>query len=478
MGRNVPRPILSLLSRDEVELIHQYSVEILEKIGVKIEDKETLNFLKKQGLEVNGRIVKIPSYVVKESLSKCPRKITLYDRDGKPYHVLGEGKTLFNPGSAAIKILDYNSMEPRTPTLKDLRDLVIVVDALEYIRAQSTALVPGNVPIEVRDLVRLYPILKYSKKPIITGAFGIEGLHYMVKALSIVMGDVTKKPIAIFDVCPSPPLHWSKISVRNLVDGARYKVPLEIIPMPQLGATGPVTIAGSLVQHNAEALSAIVIAQLSSPGAPIIYGGSPSTFEMRHGTSLITGVEALLLVSAYTDMAKFYQLPVHGYLALSDSKLIDYQAGAETMIGALIAVIRGVDVASGPGMLEYESVQSLEKLVLDNDICGIALRYVNGFEINEETIAIDVISKVGPGGNFLTQRHTVKYLRRELFMPKVLDRTSRGKILKKALERAHERVKQILEKHEPPMLAKDVESELYNYMNSITTKYGYKLEKV
>jgi len=474
----MPKPILTLLSKEEVELIHEYSLKVLEEVGIKIEDDKVLEMLRRQGLEVKDKKVIIPSYIVKEALSKCPREIVLYDRDGKPYHILGKGETLFNPGSAAIKILDYGSMEPRSPTLQDLKKLAIIVDALEHIRAQSTALVPSDVPVEVRDLVRLYPILKYSKKPIVTGAFSIEGLHYMVKALSIIVEDVSKKPIAIFDVCPSPPLHWSKIAIRNLVDGAKYRIPLEIIAMPQIGATGPVTIAGSLVQHNAEVLSAITIAQLVSPGTPIIYGGSPSTFEMRYGTSLITGIEALLLVTGYVDMAKYYQLPVHAYVALSDSKFIDYQAGIETMLGALIAVIRGIDVASGPGMLEYESVQSLEKLVLDNDACGIALRYMKGFEISDETLAFNIIKNVGPGGHFLTQKHTVKYMRKELYMPKVLDRTSRGLGIVHLLKKAHDRVNDILKKHSPLMLDEDLERNLYEYLNSITKKYGYTLIRV
>lgn len=474
----MPKPALTLLSKDEIEVVHERSLEILSEIGVKIEDENVVNMLKSKGLDVEGKVVKIPAYMVKEALAKTPRTITLYDRNGKPYHVLGEGKTLFNPGSAAIKILDYGSTEPRPPILKDLRDLVIVVDALENIKAQSTALVPIDIPIEVSDLVRLYPVLKYSEKPIITGAFSVEGLHYMVKALSIVVNDLDKKPLAIFDVCPSPPLQWSKIAIGNLVDGAKYHVPLEIIPMPQIGATGPVTIAGSLIQHNAEILSGIVIAQLTSPGTPIIYGGSPSTFEMRHGTSLIAGIEALLLVTAYVDMAKYYGIPVHGYLGLSDSKQIDYQAGLETMLGALIATIKGVDVASGPGMLEFESVQSLEKLVLDNEICGLAFRYAKGFEISKDTLAIDVIRKVRHGGHFLAQKHTVKYLRRELYMPKILYKAGRGTAIKSIIQKVHEEVIRVLKEHKAPILDKDIEKELIEYINSVTLKYGCNLNTI
>jgi len=474
----MPKPALTLLSRNEIKTVHECSLEILSEIGVKIEDENVVNMLKSKGLDVEGKVVKIPAYMVKEALAKTPRTITLYGRNGKPYHVLGEGKTLFNPGSAAIKILDYGSTEPRPPILKDLRNLVIVVDALENIKAQSTALVPSDIPIEASDLVRLYPVLKYSEKPIITGAFSIEGLHYMVKALSIVINDLDKKPLAIFDVCPSPPLKWSRIAIRNLVDGAKYHVPLEIIPMPQIGATGPVTIAGSLIQHNAEILSGIVIAQLASPGTPIIYGGSPSTFEMRYGTSLIAGIEALLLVTAYVDMAKYYGIPVHGYLGLSDSKQIDYQAGLETMLGALIATIKGVDVASGPGMLEFESVQSLEKLVLDDEICGLAFRYAKGFEISKDTLATDVIRKVRHGGHFLAQKHTVKYLRRELYMPKILDRAGRGTAIKSIIQKAREEVIRILKEHKAPILDKDIEKELVEYINSVTLKYGCNLNTI
>jgi len=470
----MPKPKVSLLSHDDIEKVHEASLRLLEEVGVYIDNEEALKLLKEEGVNIEGKVAKIPRDLVNKCLKSTPSTFKLYYRDSKDYLIIGNKGTIFNPGSAAIKILDYNKGEPREPFFKDLVDFSILVDALEYINAQSTALVPADVPVEIRDRVRLYPILKFSNKPIITGAFTIEGVHDMKAMLEIVNRDIAKKPIAIFDVCPSPPLQWSNLTMQNLIDCARYGIPVEIIPMPQLGATAPVTLAGALIQHNVEALTGIVIAQLVRRGTPVIYGGSPCLFDMRWGTSCISTPETLLLTLAYTEIGKYYNIPTHAYVGLSDAKIIDYQAGVETLVGALLAVLKGINIASGPGMLEFESSQSMEKIVLDNEICGIVFHIAKGFEIHEETLAIDLIRSVGPGGHFLSKKHTLKWFRIEEFFPKIFDRsTKRENILRKA----HERVNEILERHKPESLPPDIERELDKFFNNICKRYGVKTRR-
>ena len=243
-------------------------------------------------------------------------------------------------------------------------------------------------------------MLKLSRKPVVTGAFTIEGVHDMKRMLDVVLGDASRKPYAIFDVCPSPPLKWSRLTSQNLIDCARYGLPVEVIPMPILGATGPVTVAGSLVQHHAEALSGIVLAQLARKGTPVIYGGSPCLLDMRSGAPLISAPESLLVALAYVDLAKWLGLPCHAYMALGDSPLVDYQCGVESMVGATLAALKGVNVVSGPGMLGGENVFSLEKLVFDDDACGYALRMARGFGLGPEELAVEVIRSVGFRGAF------------------------------------------------------------------------------
>ncbi len=460
----MPKPSLSILERDDIERIHEASLYLLEEVGVFFESRRAIEIFKDEGISPEGYVVKIPRDLVESCLRSVPQEFQLYDRDGRPYTVIGRGMVHFNPGSAATKVLDYSSLCTRPATIKDMWDFSLLADSLHAISLQSTAIVPSEVPEELKDRVRLIPIILQSKKPIVTGAFTLDGIERMKFILEATCGDLSKKPYAIFDVCPSPPLRWSRLTCTNLMDCASYGIPVEIIPMPQLGATAPVTIAGALVQHHAEALSGIVLSQLVRRGTPVIYGGSPCTLDMRYGTSAVASSEAILLVMAYTEIAKHYGLPTHAYVALADSLLIDYQAGVESAIGALAASMIGVDVASGPGMLEYESAQSLEKLVLDDELCSLAMRIAKGFDIDDEHLALDVINALAREGGFLTHRHTLKHFREEIFLPRVMERPSRAIWSRKGsmtlLSRAHEVVSRVLLKHKPTPPPPDVIHEI------------------
>ena len=476
------RRMLQLLSRDDMEAIHLAAIQLLEEKGVIVKNEEAFRVLKEAGCDVDEarKVARIPEHLVKECLSKAPSVIRLYSRDGKHDVIVGKDNVIFNPGSTALYILDRKTGEIREPTTKDFVEFVRLTDALEYIQAQSTAMIPSDVDKRITDLYRLYIVLKNSTKPIITGAFTKEGLHDMVKMLEIVAGArAGDKPMAIFDVCPSAPLMWSDITCQNLVDCAKYKIPAEIVSMPQIGATGPITLAGSIAQLNAEELSAIVISQLVNPGAPIIYGGSPTTFDMRYATPRLGAIETIMLCCAYAQMSKFYGLPSHAYLGLSDSKALDAQAGLESTMGIILGAMAGVNVISGPGMLVSESCQSFEKLVIDNEVCGMALRLVEGIEVNADTLAIDVMRKVCPGGHYLAEKHTREWLRKEVFMPSpVIDRLSldgwRRAGAKDIIARARERVDEILATHEPEPLPPDVEEGLREVLRTVMERYGIK----
>jgi len=297
----------------------------------------------------------------------------------------------------------------------------------------------------------------------------------MLNMLKIVREDAWKRPFAIFDVCPTPPLKWSRITSRNLIDLAKSMVPAEIISMPGLGATAPATIAGAIVQHHAEVLSGIVLSQVVSKGAPIIYGGSPTLTEPRYGLDRITAPEVVLIYLSYRDMAKYLDLPSHGYMGLSDNKLVDYQSGAESAYSAIIATLAEFDIISGPGMLENESTISLEKIVLDNEVCGIVKRISKGFEVGAEEYAIDVIKDVvlTKNSNFLRHPHTRKYIRREVLIPKVWDVLPRSQWPGKDIyELAHEAVSKILKEYTPPILPSDVLKELDEFYINLFKKIG------
>jgi len=293
--------------------------------------------------------------------------------------------------------------------------------------------------------------------------------------LEIVVGGekaLRKRPCLLMDVCPSPPLKWSKMTSQNLIDSARFDIPIEIIPAPQLGSTAPATLAGLLVQHNAEFLSGLVMSQLVNAGLPVVYSGSPSLMDMRYGTGCVGNIEVAMLSTAYSQIARFYDIPSGAYLGMSESKVIDAQAALESGIGTVIGTLAGINCITGPGMLGFENCQSYEKLVIDNEICGMALRLAGNISVNEEKLAFDLIEKVGPGGHFLSQKHTLKWFQIEEHMPSVvIDKMSKAQWertgAKNALQRAKEHVDKILKEHHPKPLPPDIEKELDSFMTKI-----------
>jgi trimethylamine--corrinoid protein Co-methyltransferase len=481
---SLKKPLLQLLSTAEIEDIHNASLIILEKTGVMIKNSQALQSLKDFGCEVDfdKKIAHIPQQLVNDSISKVPSIIKLYSRDGKRELIVGENHTIFNPGSSAVYFADHETGEIRQPLSKDLVELVKLVDALKYIQAQSTAMVPSEVPEEIGDLYRLYLVLKNSTKPMITGAFTKQGLIDMKQLLGVVAGGEDKlatKPMAIFDACPSSPLMWSDTTCQNLIDCAKFNIPAEIIPAPQAGATSPITLAGTLVQSNAEFLSGMVISQITRPGAPVIYGGSPTTFDMKYCTSRLGSIENMMVACASSQIAKHYRLPTHAYLGLSDSKMIDAQSGFESGLGIILGALVGINVISGPGMLIFENCQSQEKLVIDNEICGMAIRLVDGIIADRDTLALDVISKVGSGGHYLAEKHTLKWLEKEQLMPSdVIDRltldASKKQGAKDMITRAREIVNRILKEHVPEPLPTDVENDLRKLLREIMNRYKIK----
>jgi len=476
----MPTPKLQLLSIDDIKLIHEKALHVLEHIGVMVEHKEVVEIMRNAGCSVEGSIVKIPRDIVESSLKHVPKEVTIYDRDGKPYSKIGNNESCFRPGSMALHLYDPFKDEKRPATTKDNFNVILLVNSLNNIKFTCPSFLPRDVPNELVEVAREYVTLKYTSKPIETSGISEEGVRNIIHMLKIVVGDISKKPMQLFPACPSPPLKWSRLIAQNIIDLAREKLPSVILPMPQLGGTGPATIAGSLVQHHAEALSGIVITQLVNKGAPVVYGGSPGLLEPLYATSNIATPETILLYTAYVEIAKYFGLPTEGYIGLSDSRRIDVQAGAETMMGAIIAILKGINICAGSGMLEFESVVSLEKLVIDDEIVGLAYRFARGFDINDETSAVDVIASVKPGGSFLGQRHTVKWIRHEYFLTKIFDRMDETRFTLKEkptiIKLARDRIEEILRKPVLHELPKDIERDLDKWVQENCKKYGVTLQ--
>ena len=474
------QPSLRLLSNEQIKMMHEKALHILECTGVKFESEEALTILKDNGAEVDfeKRIVKIKPQMVLDAIKSAPEKVELYDREGELAAVLGGNNVHFDPGSSAIKFMESDGITVRKSQARDLVNISKVNDAMEHIALQSTAVTLYDVPEQIGDSYRLYLLLKNSPKAIITGAFSVPGVKHMRDLLATVAGGeeaLRKKPRAVFDICPSPPLKWTHISSQNIIDCARFGLPIETVSMPMPGAASPATLSGSILVDLAETLSGLVLAQCVSPGAPFIYGGAPVHFDMRFSTTPLSAVEATMIAVAYSQMGKYYGLPTHTYAALSDSKMMDAQAGLETSMSGLIALLAGINVISGPGILEFVSCVSLEKLVMDNEICGMTQRLAKGLDMSEDALAVDLICRLGPGGDYMSQEHTFRWFKKEPHLPsKIIDRMDRSNWVeagsKSIFERAQEKVQDILKNHQPTPLDASREAELDAAIKKIMTE--------
>ncbi|MBN1946843.1 MAG: trimethylamine methyltransferase family protein [Bradymonadales bacterium] len=462
------RPRVAMFRDHEVEGIVQDAIQVLHRVGVFVENDQALDLAREAGLHLReGRVV-LDEQQVRAALETVPATIRLADRDGRTTLELGGDNVHFDPGSAAIHILDPTTRRRRAPTLDDCRHLAWVTQACRHIEAQSTGLVPADVPEFFADRVRLFVALCHCTKPVVTGTFRKDAFGVMKEMLVAVRGGeeaLKASPLAIFDCCPTPPLKWSDLTCQALLDCARAGIPAEMVSMPLSGATSPVTLREMVVQHCAECLSGIVLHQLAAPGAPIIWGGSPSGFDMRHGTTPMGAIETMMVDMAYAQVGKHLGLPTHAYMGLSDAKTVGWQAGAESGIGVVLAALAGVNMVSGPGMLDFESCQSLEKLVLDNEACGMALRLVKGISDRSADQAVDLIQAVVETGHFLGHRHTRTHFRQELHFPgPTVDRATYGDWEKagglESFDLAAQEVSRLISGGNPAPLAEETRSEL------------------
>lgn len=474
------RPVCDLLSQSLVERIVAEAIDVLAKVGVYVEDEEAVDLLHGNGARVDKGRVFVPDDLVWRCVRSAPSSISIYNQAGDLAMDLRGRNSHFDPGSAAVLILDSETNTPRPPVTKDLIAFARLTDALPNVDAQSTALVPADVPKAIADRYRLYLALTHCSKPIVTGTFTVEGFAVMRDMLAIVAGGEDKlreKPLAIFDACPSPPLKWSRLTTRSLIDAARAGVPVEMVSMPLFGATAPVTLTGALVQHTAESLAGIAIQQCAGEGMPIIYGGSPAVFDMRRSTTPMGAIETMMVDMAYSQIGRYLEVPTHAYMGLSDSKLIDGQAGAESGVGLVLAALAGINVISGAGMLDFESCQSLTKLVLDDEFVGMAKRLVAGITPRTERMGDDLYGDIASGDHFLTSPTTLEWFREEIFFPTdVIDRRNRDAWAKEdgkdAAGRARLRAADLLATHSRAPLPEDVRNALTELITADARRHG------
>jgi trimethylamine--corrinoid protein Co-methyltransferase len=419
-----------MLDPSLVSRIADEAFSILEKTGVLVENPHAFNRLMELGLSGNreNHRITFTRKVIEKALATAPSSLTLHDRDGNPSAVLEGDKTHFAPASSALRILDRRTQEIREGNSKDFVEYVKIADGFKNIDYLATAFIPRDIPQDIADAWRLYMVLSFSKRPVVSGAF----THYGVPRMGEIMAmfrkgkeDLVKKPMALFTCCPNTPLRWGEDPVTNIIDCAEWGIPIEIVPVLLLGMISPSTAVGAIVLHTAEVVSGLVIAQLIRPGTPVVFGGAPASFHMRLMTNPMTAVEALQVYCGYAEVAKHLKLPCQGYMALSDSKFNDPQAGFETGTGAFLACLAGVNSVSGPGMLDYVNCFSLEKLAFDDELVAHAKRFVRPVEIRDDLPTQPLIDELVASKHLMMSEHTLEHWPEELYLPgTMIDRTN------------------------------------------------------
>lgn len=476
------RPVVRFLSDELIARIISEAREVLCKLGVEIHNKDIISMLGDHGakVEIDRYHVFLTDEIIDMALKTVPDSFKLYDLLGNETHNFSGYNVYFTPGSAALNILDYDTKQIRKPETKDYISYAKVISRLNNIASQSTAFIPADVHEKISDSYRLYLSLLYCEKPVVTGAFTIEAFNIMKNLQLAVRGSeekLTAKPLTIFSCCPTSPLKWSDVTSQNLVDCAHYSIPVEFISMPLSGFMAPVTLVGTLVQHTAETLSGLVISQLTNPGTPVLYGGSPAAFDVRYETTPMGAIETEMIDCAYNEIGKYLDMPTQAYISLSDAKRLDAQAGLESSMGATLAALSGINNISGPGMLDFESCQSLEKLVLDNEICGMVIRMIKGIQPKEDFPSIPRFEELLKEKQLLISAHTRRYLREEFYFPgPVIDRANRRRWQEEGsltlLERAHIEVEKLIEDYEPSRLPDSTKKELTKLMEGEAHRYG------
>ena len=425
------RPRLQVLEPPLVETIVDEAKRLLAEVGMEIRGPALRSRLLDHGLATTpaGRVL-FPPDVVDRAIASAPRSFVLHDRDGQPHADLGGDRVHFVPGSSGLKVLDHRTGEVRLARTADFVDYIRLGDGLEHVAYLATAFSTNDdIEAQVSDAWRLHLALTNTRRPIVSGAFTEHGVGRMAEMMALFRhdrADLMARPMSIFTITATGNFRYSEDSCQNLVDCVEAGIPVEIVPVTLMGLIAPVTVVGATVFHTVDVLAGITMAQVVRPGAPVLFGGAPATFHMKIASSPMAAIEAQVLDVAYVAVAKSLGLPTQSYMALSDAKEADFQAGAETFGSAMLAALAGVNSVSGPGMLDFLLVFSLPKLLLDDELCGQALRFVRDVAPADDLPTRALVEELLASQHLIMADHTTRHWPAELYLPgRLWDRDNR-----------------------------------------------------
>jgi trimethylamine--corrinoid protein Co-methyltransferase len=460
------------LSDQDIARIHETSLRVFAEVGVQVNFAPARELFRTAGAEVDeaSRVVKVPPGLMEELIHKAPPLVRLCGREenGELDCEIGGNGVYMGTGGTALNVQDPGSQDSRRATLQDVANMARVVDALDNIHFYMLNVYPNDLPGEEVDVNRFGAALNATRKHVMGGVYTLEGVRSVIKMAETIAGSPDKlreRPFISMVTCLISPFKLDEQYAQLTMEAARNSIPVVVPTEPLCGATAPITLAGNLVVQNVDTLSGVMLAQLTNPGAPTLYGCISSITDLRDMKYLSGAVEMGLMNAAAAQMAQFYLLPYYATAGMSDSKVNDAQAGYESaMTSLLVALAGGNLIHDAAGFLEFCMTASYDKLVIDNEIIGMVMRAVEGIRVDDETLAFDLIKKVGPGGHFVSARHTRRHMRSEQYLPELSDRENRKKWdaegAKDTAARATERVVEILNNPAEPAIPSDIREQI------------------
>ncbi len=457
-----------LLSDSELKQIHETAMQLMENVGVAFPLEEALEVFRQHGVRVEDGRVHLTEAQLMEAIRDVPKQFTLHARNPQRSVTIGGGSTIFAPGYGAPFLVDAETGK-RGATLEDYHTLAKLSHALPNQDVSGYLLVePEEVP--AAHLHMLYAHMTHSDKPFIGSTAGAEGARQTLEMARILFGgDLGDRAVTISLINSLTPLGYSTEMLDVLMVYAAARQPMVVAALAMAGSTGPVMLAGVLAMQTAELLAGIALTQFISPGMPVVFGSTSTNIDMKSGALCIGSPELSQMVAAHAQLARFYGIPSRSGGALTDASYADAQAGFESMMGLLTTANSGVDfVLHSAGILSSYLAFSFEKFVLDDEMCGMVRRLRQGFVVSPETLAYDVIAKVGPGGNYLMEDTTLARCRTEFWRPTVVDRAGLEAWMtggrRDAVARARARWQKLVASHKDPELDATIARQLQSYL--------------
>jgi trimethylamine--corrinoid protein Co-methyltransferase len=454
---------LQVFTEDELDALHIATLEVLAEAGIKVESEEAVAMFHGAGARVERvghySIVKFPHYLVEDCIRSAPRNVIYYGRDRDKDFILEPHRIGFSTFGECIQVIDPYTREVRKSVKSDLAGATLACDYLDEISVVERALCSSDQEPDAQTLHNYEAMVTNTGKHVLLAFGSGANAKKIIEMATVVAGgteNFRKWPIVTPFVCPTSPLTLVNSCCEVIIECARLGAGIAIIPMSLPGATATATIAGTLIQHNAEVLSAIMLAQLANKGTPCTYASCTTMMDLRFMTPAVGAPEYGIIGAGLTKLAQYYKLPCWVGGGHSDSKLPDAQAAYEGSVTATVSALAGANVIYGAGCLESGLTFDYAKLMMDAEMIRNVKQVVRGIDVNDETMAVDVIKQVGPGGEYMTHPHTFKHMK-ELTQSKLFDRRNRSSWMKASggkdlTERAYEEAKKVLETHKPAPL--------------------------